>query len=317
MMKPYKQRFHRLMRIVMEVKTDPRQKVSDLLKKLSISRSQFYKDRQVLSDIGFQFDYSRGLKKFVITQDITLPVENLTLSEQLSLVMALRHLSAAGDHILTYEGFKAAKKIASQLPGEIRERLFEDLVLNEGFRCDPSILEKLQRAVGENWRIVLTYQRPGDDAPVRVEIDPYHIFFKRRAIYVEGFSVSSGGIRTYRLSRIKTLAFKEKGFAVREDYDFGKRYRNAFSAFPGEQTEHVVVWISRKTRPYIEESMWHHSQRITQKSDGAIIFEVDVAEPREVMWWSFFWGDNAKIIEPDWLREEARRIIEKMNRNYE
>jgi len=41
-------RIRRLMTIILEVKTSPHQTVPQLLGKLSISKSQFYKDRNVL-----------------------------------------------------------------------------------------------------------------------------------------------------------------------------------------------------------------------------------------------------------------------------
>jgi predicted DNA-binding transcriptional regulator YafY len=308
---------HRLLKIIVEVKTDPRQSVPELLEKLGISKSQYYKDRELLSEIGFEFDYSRSQQRFNITKDMTLPIENLTISEQLSLVLALRQLSASGDHILTYEGLTAARKIAAQLPPQLREHLFDDVIIEEGFNCDTQVMDKLQKAIIDNWRVAIHYQRPDQDSPTREVIDPYHLFFKRRALYVEGYSCTENGIRMYRLSRIRDVEFKEKGFAVRPGYNFGRRYRNAFSAFPGESSQHVKVRFSRKIRPYIEESMWHYTQKTTRQPDGSVIFEADVAEPREVLWWTFFWGAGAEILEPEWLRDMAKDTIRKMEERYE
>lgn len=111
---------------------------------------------------------------------------------------------------------------------------------------------------------------------------------------------------------LQEVVFKSKGFGIQSGYDFGKRYRNAFSAFPGETTEHVVVRFSRRVRLFIEESLWHHSQKITPQKDGGICFAVDVADPREVLWWSFSWAADAQILEPLWLRETAREQIATM-----
>ncbi|MDM8552442.1 type III-A CRISPR-associated RAMP protein Csm5 [Desulfobacterales bacterium HSG2] len=88
------------MKIILEVKTLPLRTVPQLVKELGISKSQFYKDRDILAEMGFVFGYDRKLKRLVIHQDSTLPVGNLTLSERLALIMALRHLSASGDHTL-------------------------------------------------------------------------------------------------------------------------------------------------------------------------------------------------------------------------
>lgn len=38
--------------------------------------------------------------------------------------------------------------------------------------------------------------------------------------------------------------------------------------------------------PFIREESRHASQKLTENSDGSLFFEVDVAEPEEVLWWS-------------------------------
>ena len=309
-------RLFRLMRILVEIKTAPAQTPERLRRALGVSKSQFYKDKELLANMGFEFAFQRSAGRFVIVRDATLPVENLTLTEQLSLIMALRQLSAAGDYLLTFEGFNAARKLAAGLPGPLRDALFEEVVLREGFGCDRAVMETLQKAISENWRIELRYRKPGDAEPRSHRIDPYHLFFRRRALYLEGYSWTESGIRMYRLNRAQAVRLAERGFAVREGYDFGRRHRNAFSVFAGETAETVVVRFSARIRPYIEEALWHHSQRIAPEPDGGIRFAVDVAEPREVMWWSFFWGAGAEILSPEWLRIAAREEVARMARRY-
>lgn len=301
---------------MIEVKTEPRQTVPQLISKLGISRSQYYKDRDDLKAIGFKYDYSSSKKRFNITADKDLPVNSLTLTERLSLIMAFRQLSAAGDHILTFDGFDAAKKLAAELPEPLRESLFDDIVLKKGFGCERQIMDKLRKAVNENRRVTIIYQKPESDNPEAHQLDPYHLFFRRRALYIEGHSYTENGIRMYRLNRIKSVELTPMGFSIDNDYDFGLRHKNAFSAFPGETTQHVKIRFSRQARPFIEESLWHHSQETTKQKDGTLIFEVDVAQPREVMWWSFFWGAGSEILEPGWLRQEAKEEIGKMGEVY-
>jgi predicted DNA-binding transcriptional regulator YafY len=312
-------RTHRLIKIIQEIKLSPYRSIEDLAAYLGISRAQFYKDKTALERLGFEFSYDRNRRRFVITKDAYLPVENLSISERISLIMAVRQLSATGDYLMSYEGLNAARKLAADLPLPVRENslsLFDDLVLKEGFGCRRVIMERLQTAVTENRRVALAYRRPDGTESNDVEFDPYHLFFQRRALYVEGYCVNEKGIRMYRLNRIQHVAFTPVHFAVKDDYDFGERHRNAFSVFPGETTERVVVRFSAGVRSYIQESLWHHSQVINREKNGSILFRVDVAEPREVMWWAFQWGADAEILEPAWLREEAKRATEKMAIRY-
>ncbi len=313
------QKFHRIIKIIQEIKTVPYQTVDKLLIKLGVCRTQFYKDKTDLSMLGFEFSYDRSQKRFVITRDAYLPIEGLSLSERLSLMMAVRQLSASGDYILTYEGLNAARKLAVDLPQAVRDQalsLFDDVVLKEGFGCRRDILEKVQIAVAENRRMIFEYQPPDEDLLFSFELEPHHVFFRRRALYVEGYSWTDRDIRMFRLNRIKSVQFTNMRFTVNPAYRFSVRHQNAFSVFPGESPIHVSVRFSRKAKPYIIESLWHHSQKITENTDYTILFEVDVAEPREVLWWALGWGAESEILEPNWLRKEAIRTIQNMLTRY-
>ena len=284
---------------------------------MGISKAQFYKDKKVLAELGFVFEYNRNFQRWTVTHDPTLPIENLTLTEQLCLVFSLKQFSAIGDYVVAFEALNAARKLAAGLPVPLRENLFEDFILKEGFGCPPGILDRLQAALNDRKRVIISYQSPGQKMLSRHEVEPYSLFFRRRALYVEGYSWTKREFRMFRLNRVQKVIFTAYGFTqAREGYDFGKRHGNAFSAFPGETTEHVVVRFSERISDFIEETLWHHSQAITENPDGGIRFEVDVAEPREVMWWAFFWGSDAEIVEPGWLREEAKVEIAKMNKRY-
>jgi len=305
------------MKIIQEVKTEPRQTVPQMIQMLGISRSQYYKDKDILKNMGFDFTYSRSEKRFILIRDYYPPIEGLSLSERLSLIMAFRQLSATGEYLLTFDGLNAAKKLAAELPEPLRDSLFDDIVLKEGFGCNQEIMERLQHAVTNRQRVILTYQRPGHDEPELHELEPYHIFFRRRALYAEGYSWTEKMICMYRLNRITKVEYTPYGFKeIRDNYNFGTRHRNAFSAFPGDTTEHVKIRFNRRIGEYIRETLWHHSQKITPAGDGGILFEVDVAYPREVMWWAFQWGAGAEVLEPLWLREEAKETIRKMSGNY-
>lgn len=314
-MKSRLKKSHRLIRLISNIKSEPYLTVEQLVKIHRISRAQFYKDKAALAELGFEFSWDRHRRRFVITRDAYCPVENLTLSERWALLMAARRLSASGDYSLSFEVLNAARKLAAGLSDPIRETavsLFNDLVLREGYGCRKEVMNKISMAIFEKRRIILTYKKPLDSQPEREELDPYHLFFQDRSLYVEGYACLRRDVRMFRLNRIRDIAFTPIRFSIPDDYDFGKRYRNAFSVFGGTTTQRVVVRFTAHIRPYIEETLWHHSQVVTIENGGFIRFEVQVAEPREVLWWAFRWGAGAEILEPAWLREKAKCEVEKM-----
>src|SRR5215472_3199096 len=55
----YTRRIQRLLALVNEIKTNPRQEPRLLCRVLGVSRAMLYKDRQVLAQVGFTFRYDR------------------------------------------------------------------------------------------------------------------------------------------------------------------------------------------------------------------------------------------------------------------
>src|SRR5207253_10499470 len=98
----YARRLQRLLTTVNEIKTTPHQAPETLYTSLGISRAMFYKDRQVLKAIGLAFHYDRQQRRYIITQDRYLPVLDLSTSEILAFIMAVRQLSSIRDTTLTY-----------------------------------------------------------------------------------------------------------------------------------------------------------------------------------------------------------------------
>lgn len=223
-----------------------------------------------------------------MTSDPLIQTDHFTFSELFALVMAVRQLSAAGDFIVTYEAFKALQKIIGNSPLEVREILrssMDDLVLRQGFGCNPGILEEVQKATDEGRRLVIQYKWPDLDQEKEYTIDPYVIFFKRRALYLDAYTLDEKEFRTFRVNRIKKLTRTDMLVPRREDYSFRERHKDSFSVFTGGKPRKVRIRFTMAVRPYIEESLWHPSQKIEAVKGGDIILEMTVSEPKEVGWW--------------------------------
>lgn len=240
---------------------------------------------------------------------------NLTLTETFALTMAVRQLSAAGDFILTYDALEAIKKIVANAPGAQRELLvacLRDTVLHKGFGCQQQVLEDLHRALLEQRRIVIAYTRPADGTPHTYTLDPYQIYFKRRALYLDAYSPQERAYRVFRVNRISEVRPTSLLFTRHADYNFAQRHRHSFSVFVGDTVQRVRVRFAKRIAPFIQEACWHHSQRLSAEPDGSLLFEVEVNEPREVGWWVLQWGAEAEVLEPESLRQELRETAERL-----
>jgi predicted DNA-binding transcriptional regulator YafY len=305
--------------LINEIKTNPRQEPRRLCRALGISPAMLYKDRQVLAHVGFTFRYDRSQRQYVITQDRFLPVLHLTSSEALALIMAVRQLSSTGDYTLTYEALAALRKVISNTPAEVRaffQASIDDVVLQDGLGCNAGILDDLWRACQEHRRLRIVHDR--GDGPLEWLIDPYQIFFKRRALYLDACVVAEQRVRMFRINRIKRVSRVDIPPIPTPivDYNFRERHRHSFSVFVGEPAQRVRIKFRPEVRQYITESRWHTSQQLTDLPDGSLLFQVDVSEPREVGWWALQWGASAEVLEPESLRQEMRETVRELGRVY-
>jgi len=310
---PYTRRLQRLLAIINEIKTNPHQAPEALYTSLSISRAMFYKDCQVLKALGFAFHYDRQQRRYSITHDRFLPVLDLSTTEMLALIMAVRQIASTGDYTLTYEAIAALRKVVSNTPVEVRAFLqasLDDVVLQEGFVCNATILHDLWRACQERQRVRIVHDSGA--GPHAWVIDPYQIFFKRRALYLDACVVPERQIKMFRVNRIQRVTFL--GVCVSTPlvpYNFRERHRHSFSVFVGAQLQRVRIRFHPAVRQYITETRWHASQQIEDLPDGHFMFQVEVSEPREVGWWALQWGRmprswSRRACARRWLRRRGR-----------
>jgi predicted DNA-binding transcriptional regulator YafY len=143
-------RLARLIRLITEIKANPKQTSEQLHHVLGISRARFFGDKKLLHEaLNFTFRFNRAKGRYEILNDPYLPIVDLKLSETFALVLAVRQLSAAGDYILTYEAIEGIKKIVAAAQPELRtflQNVLDETVWLEGFGCDASSLESLRQA---------------------------------------------------------------------------------------------------------------------------------------------------------------------------
>lgn len=116
---------------------------------------------------------------------------------------------------------------------------------------------------------------------------PYHVFIVDGLLYLDGYCIERKEIRCFKACRIRSVCELGLTFSNLREYDFARRRTNVFGIYASDlEPEHVKVWFSVEVAPFIREESRHASQKITENPDGSLFFEVDVAEPEEVLWWA-------------------------------
>lgn len=184
-------RIIRLMRLMIELSDREFKAAEEIFIPLGISRSQFYRDKAELEKLGFEFNYNREKNVFFVRQDPGVRVEGLTLSEILSLILAVGRLMETGDFMPAFRAMSGLRKITIDQAGPLKEFIIsavEDAINREEYGCDFELLEKLVAAVNEKRRIHIVYGKSRDKRNRKINIDPKQLVFRAGSLYLEVYS---------------------------------------------------------------------------------------------------------------------------------
>ena len=301
-------RVSRLLYLAQAVREDPFQQLGTLLDKLGIGRSQFYKDKAALEDVGFKFVYSKA-KGFRITEDKLTPITGLSVSDRLILMIALEQLCQAGDGTLAAMAVEAGRKLVGGLPAPFRDEMsqsFETMVTST-LGVKAAIWSTLRDCILAQQRTRILYTRSGTWDQRWREVDPRYIYMRDRTLYLYARTADEipAKWKVFRLSRMARV--EATGISVNwkpgEDGDFARKKRNAFGAFIGADTHTVTVRFHGEAAHYVRERQWHASDVKREEPGGALLYQVTVAEPMEVVRWARQFGEEAEILDISALSE--------------
>lgn len=312
-------RLTRILKLIQELQLRPKQTPKELCEKLGIKKATFHSDKTLLSKAGFSWCYNRASQTYILEGENILPMLNLTLTEALAIVVAVRHFSGAGDISLIFEALSGIKKLIAATPNNTRNFLFSLLgdILSMAFQATPKLIDALIEAQKSHRCMVIAYDDRSQKRTMHYEIAPYQLFFQARALYLDCYILEEKRIAMLRVSRIKKIEKYTSTFEVLSDYSFTERHKHTFRAIRRDgQPQTVRLLFDKEVADLIRESFWHSSEKKLDGVDGRICLELAVSEPKEVLWYLVMpYAQQVKILEPKWLEDEfisiAQTVINK------
>jgi predicted DNA-binding transcriptional regulator YafY len=155
-------------------------------------------------------------------------------------------------------------------------------------------------------------------------IKPYKIFSHRETIYLHAGLAPKPGKR-YRapdfdtllaINRIVSVALTDRPFTVPEGYDFEKTFNRNFGVIKEEAFE-AEMEFSGFAAGFVAERIWSLDQKTDKLPGGRIRLRFSASSEPELKAWILSFGDEAKVIGPDWLKAEIAQTIGRMGRIYQ
>ena len=286
---------------------------------------RFYADRAELESLGIQLGVEKPGEGFFEAELYSLPPENFYLDPIKFSDDELAALSTAL-MLLTDGGFAYAEPLRLALqqvawghpnPLAEGERAPVEMAMtaSAGGRDLSQRLSKIETAISRRKTIEFTYFTMERGETEKRKVDPYHLVFRGGQFYLIGHSHERDAVRVFRLSRIQGKV----GYASKAEHDFSppedfdrRDYGSRADWQLGETRGTAKIWIRERIAWLVERDFGSYGElRDAKKSDGAPgkgrIFETSYASERELIAWVLRWRQNAQVLAPDDLREEAEK----------
>lgn len=174
------------------------------------------------------------------------------------------------------------------------------------------IIKEILKAIGGKKRICITYHVPNKtNALEEDDLTPVFSFFFDGGMYLQALR-EDGSLRTYAIERIEDISIVEDSTALIADFNPRVLLTDPFGPFIGTQRIDAKVWIAPAQVQYVKERSWPDSVRIRDEEDGSDIFETTTYGEREFIDWIFSMRANARLLEPEWLKDRISSTLDEM-----
>jgi predicted DNA-binding transcriptional regulator YafY len=282
---------------------------------------RFYADRAELDALGIHLSVDKPADGFSEQENYSLapeafhlPAIAFTDSERAALQTALTLLD--GEFAYAEPLRLALQQITwgrpSPLGSDSRQTIGLGITASAGGGELSSRLAKLDTAIYRRKRIEFEYftMQTGETGVRRV--DPYHLLFEGGQWYLVGYSHERDGVRVFRLSRLRGKV----AYSTKAEHDFQRPaefdprgYANRIPWQLGETVATGEVWVSDKIAWYVERQFGAYGE-MAAAEDGGQLFRTEYAIPRLLVSWALRFGEDARVVGPPELVEEARTRLD-------
>lgn len=187
-----------------------------------------------------------------------------------------------------------------------------DRILLEQIPSDGDNLHKFIDAMKRGVRIKVSYRKYGSNSvKTTMTLEPYFVkLFKRRWYGVVKFSEPDGAFFTLAFDRIVSLEVYDDKFSYDKDFDTLGWFRDSYGIVKDSDVpaEKVVIRAFGKEANYLRDLQLHHSQMEICKEEKFSDFEMYLS-PTSDFWTPLLSrGSAIKVMQPQWLADEIRRM---------
>lgn len=308
--------------------------IKQLMNELNRSRRSINRLMLTLHDIGFPVydepDPESREKRWKFEESYLVKLPNIQLPNinlSFSQIIALQLIRGASN---IYKGTEIEKElnrayetINELVPEQLNNGLsrVQKLFLHSNsFKKDYSgkenLIETLAMAmIGQN-TLRVEYDSFLQGRTRNFRINPLHFFEHKGGLYIYVIVTRFDDLRSLAVERIIELTETDQKFEYPANFDPHKKLNQAFGVVHDDPIK-AKIWFSPQQAPYVKERRLGHGETITENTDGSVTVSLDTSGRWDVKQWVLSWGPDAKVLEPQDLKEDIISDLKRALSNYE
>ncbi|MDT8862966.1 transcriptional regulator [Alkalihalobacillus sp. MEB130] len=308
-------RLIRLIRIINLIQSSPGIKSKELAERCETTERTIYRDLEMLSAarVPIMSDgYGKG-NRFV--GNFSLYPLDWTEDEAVAFGMMPNILDPI-NHLIPPDFYSAYEKVMATHQKEksdmqdVLQKMVSIIQMGTpAFQEEQSnFLSPVIQAIMNSKSIKVVYHTQSRDVTTERFLDPYYLIPRDHRFYLIAYCHEKEGIRTFRLSRMLEVKQTEESFK-KKDFNVKEYFRHTWSIIQGTDKIHFKVLFRPTIARYIKEEELFVTPKLTERSDGSLLFEVTLNHDREFLQWIMQYGTDAEILEPVYYREKMKQVL--------
>ena len=294
---------NRLFRILYYILEKGKVTANELADKFEVSVRTIYRDIDSISSAGIPIYALQGKGGGIeIAEDFVLSKSLLSENEKQQIMSALQGL----DNTAIQRENELLTKLSALFKMKNTSWIEVDFNNWQNNKMYEKTFDDIKSAILSKNIISFTYFSSNEKETDR-SVKPVRLIFKSQDWYLYALCLLRNDFRYFKLSRIKNLEIHTE--------KFDDSFENAIlkKEMPHENTVHIKVKFDRKVAFRVYDEI---NGEITEDNDGNLYSEIEIPNDYNLYNYIFSFGDEAEVLEPEEVRIQIKKMINKMAEKY-
>ena len=294
---------NRLFRILYYILEKGKVTANELADKFEVSVRTIYRDIDSISSAGIPIYVLQGKGGGIeIAEDFVLSKSLLSENEKQQIMSALQGL----DNTTIQRENELLTKLSALFKMKNTSWIEVDFNNWQNNKMYEKTFDDIKSAILSKNIISFTYFSSNEKETDR-SVKPVRLLFKSQDWYLYALCLLRNDFRYFKLSRIKNLEIHTEKFDDNfEDVILKKET-------PHENTVNIKVKFDRKVAFRVYDEL---NGEITEDNDGNLYTEIEIPNDYNLYNYIFSFGDEAEVLEPEEVRMQIKKMINKMAEKY-